>query len=71
MARGHVADGRTWRVAANILDKQLWTTDKGWPPSSGLGKVLTTPPRKNWPCYGTDTLPRARNDPLLQISGSG
>jgi hypothetical protein len=34
-----VADGgdslQTWRMAANILNKQLWTADKEW--SSGLG----------------------------------
>jgi hypothetical protein len=34
MARPWVADGgddlQTWRVSANILNKQLWTTDKGW-----------------------------------------
>jgi len=36
-----------WRVAANILNEQ--TEDKG------LGEVLTTPHRKNWPRYETDT----------------
>jgi len=29
-----VADGgdslQVWRVAVNILDKHMWTTDKGW-----------------------------------------
>jgi hypothetical protein len=26
-----------WRVAANILNKQLQTADKGWSPSFGVG----------------------------------
>ena len=36
----------TWRVAANILNKQLRTADEGWSSSLGLGEVLTTPPRE-------------------------
>jgi len=40
-----------WRVAANILNKQSRTVDKGGPPSWGLGEVLPTPHHKNWPCY--------------------
>ena len=39
-----------WRVAANILNKQLRTADKWWFSRLGLGEVLTTPQRKNWPC---------------------
>jgi hypothetical protein len=39
MARPQVADGgdglQIWRVAANILNKQSQTADKGW--SSSLG----------------------------------
>jgi len=39
MAHPQVADGgnglKVWRVAANILNKQLWTAAKGW--SSSLG----------------------------------
>jgi hypothetical protein len=39
IARPQVADGgdglQIWRVAANILNKQLRTADKGW--SSSLG----------------------------------
>jgi hypothetical protein len=35
-----------WRVAANILNKQSRTADKGGPPAWGLGEVLTTPHRK-------------------------
>jgi hypothetical protein len=33
-----------WRVAANTLNKQPWTNDKGWPSSLGVG--LTTLRRK-------------------------
>jgi hypothetical protein len=47
MARPQVADGgdglQIWRVASNILNKQLRTTENGW--SSGLGP--TTLHRKN------------------------
>ena len=32
-----------WRVAANILNKQLRTADKGWSTGLWLGEVLTTP----------------------------
>jgi hypothetical protein len=46
MAHPQVADKgdalQIWRVATNILNKQLWTADKAW--SSSLG--LTTPHRK-------------------------
>ena len=35
-----------WRVAANKLNKQSRTADKGWSSSLGLGEALTTPPRK-------------------------
>jgi hypothetical protein len=48
MARPRVADRgdglQIWTVAANILNKQLWTADSGW--SSSLGVGLTTLPRK-------------------------
>jgi hypothetical protein len=36
-------DLQIWRVAANILNKQLWATDKGGPPTWGLGELPTTP----------------------------
>jgi hypothetical protein len=42
MARPQVADGgdtlQFWRVAANILNKQSWTGDKGWSSSLGVGR---------------------------------
>jgi hypothetical protein len=41
MARPQVADGGDallfWRVAANILNKQSQTADKGWSSSLGVG----------------------------------
>jgi hypothetical protein len=43
-----------WRVAANILNKQSRTADKGWTPDwvgGGLGGVLTTPYSKRITCY--------------------
>ena len=43
-----------WRVAVYILNKQLWTADKGWSSSLGLGQVVTIPHHKNWPCYEMD-----------------
>jgi hypothetical protein len=42
MARPQVADGgdglQIWRVAANILNKQSRTADKGWSSSLGFGR---------------------------------
>jgi hypothetical protein len=50
MARPKVADGgdalQVWREAANILNKQSRTADKGW--TSTLGVGLTTPHRKKY-----------------------
>jgi hypothetical protein len=40
-----------WRVAANILNKQLRAAEKGWSSSLGVGWVVTTPHYKNIPCY--------------------
>jgi hypothetical protein len=41
MAHPRVSDGgdhlQIQRVAANILNKQLWTADKGWSSSLGAG----------------------------------
>jgi hypothetical protein len=36
-----------WRVAANILNKQLRRPTRGGPPAWGLGEVLTNPHQKN------------------------
>jgi hypothetical protein len=42
MARPQVADSgdglQIWRVAANILNKQSWTADRGWPSSFGFAR---------------------------------
>jgi hypothetical protein len=44
--RPQVADGgnglQIWRVAANILNKQSRTADKGWSSRLGLGVGLTS-----------------------------
>ena len=46
-----------WRVAANVLNKQSQTTNKGSSSSWVLGEVLTTPPqRKKLPFYETFTI---------------
>jgi hypothetical protein len=43
MARPQVADGgnglQIWRVAANILNKQSRTADKGWSSILGVGRA--------------------------------
>jgi hypothetical protein len=49
MVRPKVADGeglQVWKVAANILNKQLWTAEKGWPSSLGVGMGLGTRRKK-------------------------
>jgi len=46
---------RIWRVPANILNKQSCTAERDGSPAGGLGEVLTTPHRKNVPCYETFT----------------
>jgi hypothetical protein len=47
--RPQVADGvdglQIWTVAANILNKQSRTADRGWPSSLGVGRgSKNTPP---------------------------
>jgi hypothetical protein len=48
MARPQVADGgdglQIWRVAANILNKQSRTADRGWSSSLGFGRGANNPP---------------------------
>ena len=41
---------KKWRVAANMLNKQPWTADRGGPPAWGLVEGLTTPRRKKEIC---------------------
>jgi hypothetical protein len=47
MARRQVVDGgdtiQLCRAAANILNKQSWTANKGWSSSLVVGHGLTTP----------------------------
>jgi hypothetical protein len=47
MARPQVADRgdglQIWRVAANILNKQLRTADSGWSSSLGVGRGANNP----------------------------
>jgi hypothetical protein len=54
MARPRVADIgdglQIWRVAANILNKQSRTADRGWPSSLGVGRGLTIPAVKHYIC---------------------
>jgi hypothetical protein len=55
MVRPRVEDGRDglqlWRLAANILNKQPRSNDKGWSPAWDLGMGLTTLHRKKQTCY--------------------
>jgi len=48
MEQPWVADGgddlQIWRVTANILNKQLWTTDKEWSSSLEVGWEANTSP---------------------------
>jgi hypothetical protein len=50
MARPEVAieeeNLHIWKIAANILNKQLWTAEKGGTPVCEVGAGLTTPYRK-------------------------
>jgi len=43
------------RVAANVLNKQSQSADRGSPPAWGLGEVVTTSRHKHRPCFETDT----------------
>jgi hypothetical protein len=49
VARPQVADRgdglQIWRVAANILNKQWWTANRGWPCSLGDGQGANNPPQ--------------------------
>jgi hypothetical protein len=51
MVHLEIVDGgdslQIWRVAVNILNKQLWTANKQGLSAWGLGSGLTTPNNKN------------------------
>jgi hypothetical protein len=55
MARPQVAGGgegvKIWRAAANMLNKQSLTADKGWSSSLWVGWGLTTSHSKKPVCY--------------------
>jgi hypothetical protein len=55
MARPHIEDGetdlQTWRVAANILNKQYGQEPICEPPALCLGEVLTNSRLKELECY--------------------
>jgi len=57
MTRHELADGgnglQVWRVTANILNKQLRTSDKGGPLPWMPDEAVTIPNRKKLPCYET------------------
>ena len=69
-ARPQVADGeyalQKWRVAANMLNKQPWTADRGGPPAWGLVEGLTTPHRKKETVTNLLNKPRKWTDSLLR-----
>jgi hypothetical protein len=47
VAHPQVVDGgdslQIWRVAVNILNKQSWTGNKGWPSSLGVWMGVNNP----------------------------
>jgi hypothetical protein len=58
MARPQVADGvmgSNMESSCEYIEKCRVQPTRGVPPAWGLGEVLTTSHRKNWPCYETDT----------------
>jgi hypothetical protein len=54
MAHPRVADTgdglQIWRVAANLLNKELRTDDSGWPSSLGAGRGKQPPTVKHYIC---------------------
>jgi hypothetical protein len=53
------------RVAANIMNKQWRTSDKGWRSSYGVGRGVTTPHRKMYHVTKHSLRPRARTGTLV------
>jgi hypothetical protein len=69
MARPQVADGvdtlHVGKVAANILNKQSRTADKGWSSSLGVGRVANnSSPQKNKLVMKDHKKPRTRTNSL-------
>ena len=57
-----------WRVAANILNKQSWTADKGWSSSLGVGRGAnsSSPKKKTGVVMIHKEEPRAWANPLIR-----
>jgi hypothetical protein len=68
MAPSQVADEedglQIWRIAANALNKQSRTADRGWPPVWGLGRELKTITLKNQVVMKYSVKPRSWTDSL-------
>jgi hypothetical protein len=60
--RGHGL--QIWRVAANILNKQSRTANRGWPPSLEVGRGANNPHRKTL-CLLQSTYKGLRNGQIL------
>ena len=70
LARPQVVDRgyglQIWRVAANMLNKQSWTADRGDPPAWGLVEGLTTPHYKKETVTNPLDNPRNWTDSLVR-----
>jgi hypothetical protein len=60
-----------WRVAANILNKQSRTADKGWFSSLEVGRDAKTPHGKNVSCYVSFAFVSAKCIAVLVRFGTG
>ena len=56
-----------WRVAANMLNKQPWTADRGDPLAYGLGEGLTIPHRIKETVTNPLNKPRNWIDSLVRL----
>ncbi|KAJ4443717.1 hypothetical protein ANN_05392 [Periplaneta americana] len=76
-AHMRAAMSQSWRVAANILNKQSRTADKGWSSSLGVGRRAKTRHRKkqlvtkpnNKPRNGTDSPARPQQSVSWEAGG--
>jgi len=56
-----------WRAAVNILNKQLWTADKGWSSRLGVGRGIELLPVKTYFVMKySQTKPRTWTGTLIQ-----
>jgi hypothetical protein len=69
MTRPQFGDGRKdlqmWRVAANTLNKQSRTVNKGWSSNCAVGRSATTHRHKNAHVTKHFTKPRTGTDSLV------